>query len=56
MRTIFASTIAILIIWNWGLTPKWVNITATVLLGIMIGLFAVICYCRIVEAGEDDKE
>ena len=27
---------AILILWTWGLTPTWVNITATILLGLKL--------------------
>lgn len=28
------STLMIMILWTWGLTPLWVNITGTVLIGI----------------------
>lgn len=30
--------ILLLILWSWGLTPLWVNIAATVLIGIKISL------------------
>ena len=30
------STLLIMILWTWGLTPLWVNITGTILLGIRI--------------------
>ena len=30
------SLITIFILWTWGLTPLWVNITGTVLCGLII--------------------
>lgn len=30
------SIVAILVLWTWGLTPLWVNITGSILLGLKI--------------------
>ncbi len=30
------TALAIMILWTWGLTPLWVNVTGTVLLGLKV--------------------
>ena len=44
------STVILIILWTWGLTPLWVNILCTVLL---VGRFIVGLIIKIIEAVSD---
>ena len=48
------STLGILILWTWGLTPIWVNVVGTVLLGIRILLYSLKFLIEICK--EDENE
>lgn len=48
------NTIMLLILWTWGLTPVWVNVIGTVLLGLGILVKSVAFVAKVCEKMETD--
>lgn len=48
--------VIILILWHWGLTPLWLNVTVSVLLYIRFTWRAVLTMCKVFELNESFEE
>lgn len=48
------SILVILILWTWGLTPLWVNLTGTILLGLRMMAYILKLVIGIVKENKND--
>ena len=42
--------LVVIVLWTWGLTPLWVNITGSVLMFMLFSIKAAKIYLRVVKA------
>ena len=47
------SIIGIFVIWTWGLTPVWVNVVTTVILGLRISIKMASAVAKTIKEMED---
>ena len=55
MKTTIAA-VMILIIWNWGLTPIWVNVISTIFLGLAIMIHSIFVVCKFYDMAKEGME